>query len=96
VLLAFAGRRGTIYDAIRRDWVAALSGDRSKDLAGISAPVFGRNDELLGALTLTAPASRLAAARSRQLAPWLRRRAAELSRTLGASAGVVERMLAAR
>lgn len=96
VLLAFAGRRGTIYDAIRRDWVAALSGDRSKDLAGISAPVFGRNDELLGALTLTAPASRLAAARSRQLAPWLRRRAAGLSGALGASAGLVERMLAAR
>lgn len=96
VLLAFAGRRGRIYEAIRRDYVAALSGDRSKDLAGVSAPVFGRNDELLGALTLTAAASRLTAVRARQLAPWLRRRAAELSRTLGASDVVVARMLAAR
>lgn len=96
VLLAFTGRRGAIYDAIRRNWVVALSGDRAKDLAGISAPVFGRHDELLGALTLTAPASRLAAARSRQLAPWLRRLAAGLSGRLGASAGLVERMQAAR
>ncbi|MNL86039.1 hypothetical protein D3C87_2145800 [compost metagenome] len=38
--------------------MAALVGDRSPDLAGVSAPVFGPGDVLCGALTLTCPASR--------------------------------------
>jgi DNA-binding IclR family transcriptional regulator len=96
VLRAFGGARGAAYDAIRRDYAVALEGDRAPELVGLSAPVFGRNDALLGALTVTAPASRLPLDRARRLLPWLRGRAADLSRTLGAGAGLVQRMRTAR
>jgi DNA-binding IclR family transcriptional regulator len=61
VLLAFAGAKGTIYDRIRRDGVAILAGDRVAELTGISAPVFGRDGTLVGALTLTMPTTRMKA-----------------------------------
>lgn len=58
VLLAFEGARGRVYEAIRRDGVVVMSGDRVPDLTGISAPVFGPAGRLLGALTLTLPTTR--------------------------------------
>jgi DNA-binding IclR family transcriptional regulator len=58
VLMAFSGAKGAVYDRIRKAGVAALVGDRSPDLAGVSAPVFGPQGELAGAVTLTMPASR--------------------------------------
>jgi DNA-binding IclR family transcriptional regulator len=58
LLLAFSGARGAIYDRIRKEGVAAMVGDRSPDLAGISAPVFQASGELAGALTLTMPTVR--------------------------------------
>ena len=94
VLRAFGGARGVTYEAIRRDWGVALLGDRSAELAGVSAPVFGRDEELLGALTVTAPATRMSIGRARQLLPWLRQRAAALSRALGAGAELERRMRA--
>jgi hypothetical protein len=38
--MAFSGARGALYDRVRAEGVAALVGDRSPELAGISAPVF--------------------------------------------------------
>jgi DNA-binding IclR family transcriptional regulator len=58
VLSAFSGARGKLYDQIRRDRLAVLIGDRTPELAGISAPVFGPDDALAGALTLTMPRER--------------------------------------
>ncbi len=58
VLRAFAGESGELYERIRRQGVIALVGDRSPDIAGVSAPVFGPDGGLSGALTLTCPASR--------------------------------------
>lgn len=58
VLLAFSGAKGAIYERIRREKVAALVGDRSKDLAGIASPVFKAGGEVAGAITLTMPAAR--------------------------------------
>jgi DNA-binding IclR family transcriptional regulator len=59
VLLAFSGAAGALYERIRAERVVALSGDRTPELAGISAPVFGAAGELVGALTLTMPSERL-------------------------------------
>jgi DNA-binding IclR family transcriptional regulator len=59
VLLAFSGAPGARYDAIRRDGVLVLSGDRVPQLAGISAPCFDAQQELVGAVTLTMPVDRL-------------------------------------
>jgi DNA-binding IclR family transcriptional regulator len=58
VLLAFSGAKGAMYEKIRRDGYAALVGDRVPEIAGISAPVFGANGELVGAVTLTLPTHR--------------------------------------
>lgn len=59
VLLAYEGAKGALYDQIRRDGVAVLSGDRVPELTGISAPVFGHGGTLVGALTLTLPTGRM-------------------------------------
>ena len=57
-IMAFSGARGAMYDRIRKEKVAALVGDRSPELAGISSPVFAADGELAGAVTLTMPSSR--------------------------------------
>lgn len=62
VLRAFAGARGEIYQRIRDEGVIAMVGDRSPDIAGVSAPVFGPGGELKGALTLTCPTPRFSEA----------------------------------
>ena len=82
VLLAFSGARGALYERIRRDGVVELVGDRTPDLAGVSAPVFGTGEALLGALTLTMPAAR----RKPVYVDHVRAAAQALSRALGASA----------
>jgi DNA-binding IclR family transcriptional regulator len=56
-----------------------MDGDRVPELTGISAPVFGADESLVGALTLTMPTSRKRAA----FVQTVRKAAAQLSRRLG-------------
>jgi DNA-binding IclR family transcriptional regulator len=79
VILAFSGAKGAIYERIRRDRYAALVGDRSKDLAGIAAPVLKAGGEVAGAVTLTMPAARF----DERFIPAVRAAARELTRALG-------------
>lgn len=79
VLLAFSGAKGAVYDRIRKEGAAALIGDRSPDLAGISAPVFGAQGDLAGSVTLTMPASRF---RKEQIQP-VKAAARQISEALG-------------
>lgn len=79
VLMAFGGAKGKLYAQARRDGYVLLVGDRVAGLAGISAPVWGPGQALLGALTLTVPEQRL----SPQLLPALRESAARLTQALG-------------
>ena len=79
-LLAFAGARGKVYEQIRRDGVIELVGDRVPELVGISAPVFGADGVLVGALTLTMPAHRRRSLTMRPLAPSSSTRQPESSR----------------
>ena len=58
VLMAFEGAPGKIFSKIREDGVLAISGDRVKEIAGISAPVFNAQG-LAGVITLTMPAYRM-------------------------------------
>lgn len=58
VISAFEGARGAVYARIRKAGHAALVGDRLPDIAGVSAPVFGPDGTLVGAITLTLPAHR--------------------------------------
>lgn len=52
----------TLYERIRADGYCAMVGDRSPELAGISAPAFHADGTLAGAVTLTMPAHRYAPA----------------------------------
>lgn len=79
VLMAHAGARGKLYEQIRRDGVIALDGDRIAGLTGISAPVFGGDGALAGALTLTLPTSRM----RDEFVPAVRAAAQRLTRRLG-------------
>jgi DNA-binding IclR family transcriptional regulator len=47
-----------LYERIRTQGYCALVGDRSPELAGISAPAFHADSTLAGAVTLTMPAHR--------------------------------------
>lgn len=87
VLLAFGpggGPRGKLYDQARRDGVLVSSGDRVAGLTGISAPVWGAGGELVGALTLTLPDTRLKPG----FATAVRRAAQSLSQRLGGATGL--------
>jgi DNA-binding IclR family transcriptional regulator len=59
VLRAFSGQAGESYERVRRDCYSASFGERDPDTAGISAPVFGAGQRLLGALTVAGPRSRI-------------------------------------
>lgn len=61
VLSAFLGAEGKLYDQIRRDGFIVLKGDRLPELSGVSAVVCNDRKELVGAVTLTMPTSRLKA-----------------------------------
>ena len=58
VLMAFEGATGKVFSKIREEMVLAISGDRVKEIAGISAPVFNAQG-LIGVITLTMPAYRM-------------------------------------
>lgn len=73
------GARGAVYDRIRAEGVAVLHGDRVPGLTGISAPVWGAQGQLVGALTLTLPEPRMQAG----FVVAVREAAAQATRALG-------------
>lgn len=79
LLMAFSGARGRLYEQVRREGYVRISGDRVPGLVGISAPVWNAAGELVGALTLTAPESRVRSAHTQAL----RACAGRISQALG-------------
>lgn len=61
-LLAFSGEPGETFEQIRRDFYCVSIGERDRETAGMSMPVFGVHDTLRGVLTLAGPSSRVDAA----------------------------------
>jgi len=57
VLRAFEGAPGKAFSQIREDMALAVSGDRVKEISGISSPVFNA-EGLIGVITLTMPTYR--------------------------------------
>lgn len=53
VLLAFSGASGPAFEAVRAAGMAIAHGERDPDVAGVSAPVFGPDGALYGALVLS-------------------------------------------
>ncbi len=61
----------------------ASYGERDADTAAIASPVFGMNDELLGAISISGPLSRFSPERVETHKRALQKRAADLSGLLG-------------
>jgi len=59
VLLAYSGEPGEVFEEIRHQGYAITIGERDSEIASISAPVFGSNWRLLGAISVSGPATRL-------------------------------------
>lgn len=91
VILAFSDEPGEIYDTVRRDLTYLSCGERDPDIAGVSAPVFGINQSLLGALGIVGPINRLNREALEKLRPLLLRTAAKATDMLG---GRSEQLLA--
>ena len=92
VLLAFSGKAGAPYEEIRRHCTYVSVGERDPETAGVSAPVFGVQQVLLGALGIVGPANRLGRKELEALRPRLLNAAARATDQLG---GDPERLLAA-
>ncbi len=86
VLLAFSGEAGTLYERIRRDGFYISIGEREAEIASVSAPVFGSNWRLLGALSVSGPAGRLPRAKLQGFAKLVSQKASQLSYALSGGA----------
>lgn len=71
VLEAFSGAAGEPYEQIRHDGYFTSLGDRDPEIVGISAPVFGPGNVLVGALTVAGPRTRIDVATIDRLRPEL-------------------------
>ncbi len=58
VMRAFLPDSSPQYEDIRKTRVFSSYGERDPELLGVAAPVFGPHNDLVGALTLSAPTSR--------------------------------------
>ena len=83
VLMAFGGARGEPYDTIRDRMFHAAYRERDPDTSGLSAPVFGPQGALAGAVTVAGPASRVTEAFAGRHAPALLEAVAEMTGKLG-------------
>ncbi|TCT03417.1 IclR family transcriptional regulator [Paralcaligenes ureilyticus] len=87
VILAFTGTPGSEFDGIRRKGYYISIGERDADVASVSAPVYGVNWQLLGAISISGPASRLTKKKLEAFVETLVGKANQLSITLGGKRG---------
>ena len=83
VLLAFSDEPGSPYDEIRRTFSYISCGERDAETAGISVPVFGVQQSLVGALGIVGPTARLGRAEMEGMRPRLLHAAARATDLLG-------------
>ncbi|MDE1181807.1 IclR family transcriptional regulator [Paraburkholderia sp.] len=89
ILLAFSGESGEPYDTIRADFCYASFGERDPETAGISAPVFGAQQRLVGALGVVGPTSRMDYVGMERYRPRLLMFAARATERLGGDASAL-------
>jgi DNA-binding IclR family transcriptional regulator len=94
ILRAFSGAKGEPYESIRREHCYASVGERDTETAGISVPIFGSGQLLLGALTLAGPRSRIDETFIANARALLLRVAARATSALGGDASPIEGALA--
>jgi DNA-binding IclR family transcriptional regulator len=94
ILRAFGGAKGKLYETIRKEHCYASVGERDAETAGISVPIFGSGQLLLGALTLAGPRSRVDETFIANARAPLLRVAARATSELGGAAGSIDAALA--
>lgn len=85
VLLAFSGKAGAPYEDIRHSYSYISVGERDPETSGVSVPVFGVQQVLLGAMGIVGPSNRLARPHLKKLVPRLLHVAARATDLLGGS-----------
>ncbi|WP_188772937.1 IclR family transcriptional regulator [Novosphingobium endophyticum] len=85
ILMAFSGRDGSDYDALRAQYFALSIGEREAGCAGMASPVFGPEGNLRGAISLSGAANRFTPEMISEWQPRLLTAAAEVTRSLGGS-----------
>jgi len=83
LLAAYLGAEGSVHDRIRSIGYHFSDGERSPDVAGISAPVFREGGEIAGALTVAGPRQRLTPKRAQALVGPLTAKARAMTAALG-------------
>lgn len=83
VILAFSGLTGERYDQIRKNMHAASFGERDPETAAVACPVFGADQNFLGALSVSGPRYRIEAMGVQSILPVLFRHARNLCRVFG-------------
>jgi DNA-binding IclR family transcriptional regulator len=94
ILLAFTGAKGEPYETIRTEYWYASVGEQDADTAGISVPFFGTG-QVMGAMSLTGPRSRIDATFIANARVLLLRAASRATSSLGGDASAINRSLAA-
>lgn len=89
VLLAFEGREGATYDAIRANKLAVTLGERDKETAAVACPVFGPRQQLEGALSISGPLSRFTPAAVSDMSKSLVDAARALTAAMGGDADLL-------
>ncbi len=89
ILLAFSGKPGALYDEVRRSFFYISLGERDAETSGISVPVFGAQQALVGALGMVGPISRMGQVEMQQYKSQLLACAADASAMFGADASAL-------
>jgi DNA-binding IclR family transcriptional regulator len=76
--------RQSLHTTRRRGWADSV-GEREPGVASVSAPVFGPMDVLLGAVSVSGPATRLGNLRAKRYAAAVTSAAREIERALGSA-----------
>ncbi len=94
ILLAFDGEPGAPFDALRAAMVAVSYGERDPSCAGLAAPVFGADQRVAGALSVSGPRERFTDGAVTRMTGLVLEAAAALSAALGGDAAMFRRKAA--
>lgn len=83
VLVAFTGAQDAASERIRTEGISITYGEATEDMAALAAPVFGRDQRFIGALSLTGPRHRFVADTISLMVPLVRDTAADITRLAG-------------
>lgn len=91
VLLAFSGEPGETNEKVRATYFYVSIGERDTETSGVSAPVFGPDQTLLGALTISGPKTRFDAAFIARASVRVLQMASQATRSLGGDDTAIDR-----